>query len=87
MHYMLYSRKSASGIISSCQYWRFLLYPLECGKCDTSRIPITPRASHTKVGDPGRLTHSTNKNQGKGESRLCLVRELLVNGKWKLEDG
>ncbi len=50
------------------------LEPLEIGKCDKSRLPITitPRASPLTTEKPGPANHSTSKRRGKGEKQIRL---------------
>jgi hypothetical protein len=51
---------------------RFLLLPLECGKCNTSCFPITSRASPATIRAP----RSNNKKQ-KGEKQIIIGHRVF----------
>jgi hypothetical protein len=79
--------KAGSAAISAYQHWQVSSVGLESRKCETSRLPFTPRASPATSGNQS-VTHSTNKKQFKVEEQIsdCSgnnIGEREVNiGRW-----
>ncbi len=69
--------KADSAAILAYQHWQISSVALESRKCDTSRLPITPRASPAAIGNES-VTHSTNKKQFKVEEGIsdCSVNNI-----------
>ncbi len=58
----------------------FLLFSLESGKRDPSRLPYTPRVSPFTI-EPGRAKHSLNEKQEKDEKQIHIGQRVLESGK------
>ncbi len=57
---------------------KFLHLPLECGKCDTSRTPVTPRATTILQQPKNQPTNRVNQKETKNDNNDCV--KLIVIG-------
>jgi hypothetical protein len=78
--------KRASGAISSYQHGGFPLLPLECGKCNTSSLTITPERLLPPLDTGGNNTFNKLAMRKRWKNKFWLVWKQEVNN-WRVESG